>query len=254
MSPDTLSFLTSLSDEVLARSERVRHLIGNAHWGHDGTLKESVLADALAPYLPSTHRLATGFVVDPLTLRCSREQDLLIADSDRNPPIFASRTTAICAPRTVRVVLSVKSQLRRSEFLDAAGCVASAKRLCFESSEVRPFGILFSYKDPAVTNATIQGWIRVLRSQWSLDELPDVVVSASRFSLTRRDHQYVARRTKSLLGVALTVSNMLSAVTGEAVTQFGELVDAVLEDAGTNESLDYLGIAEGPMNEKPTTK
>ena len=74
-------YLSSLAKELSSSSDRVRDLIGNAHWLTDGHHKEHLLRSVLARHLPSGMVAARGFVLDPSSEGvCSTEQDILVVD------------------------------------------------------------------------------------------------------------------------------------------------------------------------------
>ena len=75
-------YLRSLADELRAQSQRVRDLIGDAHWLTDGFHKEFLLAEIIRRHLPGSHIAGRGFVVSPSHLEVrSREQDILVVDT-----------------------------------------------------------------------------------------------------------------------------------------------------------------------------
>ncbi|HHI87436.1 MAG TPA: hypothetical protein ENK03_00645, partial [Candidatus Cloacimonetes bacterium] len=60
---DAKAFQKSITDELLIVKDRVRKLIGNAHWVTDGRHKESVLKDVIKRFLPKNISVGTGFVI-----------------------------------------------------------------------------------------------------------------------------------------------------------------------------------------------
>lgn len=90
MKRDPVACLESWSDELLSRSQRVRRLIGDAHWLSDGLHKEELIREFLARYLPPTLRVSRGFIVPAdHELSVSGEIDVLITDTKTEPPWFS---------------------------------------------------------------------------------------------------------------------------------------------------------------------
>lgn len=228
--PNSLKFLSSLSSELTARAERVRHLIGDKHWGHDGSLKESVLADALRPHVEPMLTISKGFIVNPLDMGCSREQDLMFCDAAMEPPVFSSRDTVIAAPGSVAATVSVKTQLRKKELADAIDCVVSAKKVCNSSSSRMPFGAVFFFEEPTVDNKYVEKWMLAANEEHGIDLLPELLVSSGGFSvrLMPSEKAMCIRRIPPQLGVAILASSLRTVASRVSVTQFGELLDGIL--------------------------
>jgi hypothetical protein len=56
-------FQESITAELEAIKDRVRHLIGSRHWGEEGRYKEAVLKNILRRFLPPKFSVGTGFVL-----------------------------------------------------------------------------------------------------------------------------------------------------------------------------------------------
>ena len=56
-------FQKSITDELKVVQDRVRHLIGSAHWGEEGRYKEAALRGVIKRFLPTNISLGTGFIV-----------------------------------------------------------------------------------------------------------------------------------------------------------------------------------------------
>src|SRR5210317_2216194 len=99
MKADFSSYLESWSKELTSRSNRVRNLIGDAHWLSDGHHKEYIIRDFLKRLLPNRIKVTTGFV-RPLNLenKCSTEIDVLVLDNHLQPPFFSEGGIDIVPP------------------------------------------------------------------------------------------------------------------------------------------------------------
>src|SRR5437016_5448329 len=87
--PSEAEYFGSLSGELDSQADRVRQLIGDAHWGHDGRHKELLLAELIRRHCPSSVLVSTGFVISPNNLEVrSSEQDILLVNIATEAPLF----------------------------------------------------------------------------------------------------------------------------------------------------------------------
>lgn len=105
------ALLSSWSDELTARINRVRSLIGDAHWLTDGMHKERLLASFISGRLPSSVSAGHGFLVDPTLDLCSREIDVLVRDCLQSAPFLDESGITICHPKAVLAYIEVKSDI-----------------------------------------------------------------------------------------------------------------------------------------------
>lgn len=118
--PNTSAYLSSWAEEFSARAQRVRHLIGDAHWLSDGNHKEALLREFLRRYLPPGLIISNGFIRSPSEQdNCSPEVDILITDPGTHPPFFAEGELQIVAPTSVVAHIEVKTTFARNN-LDSA--------------------------------------------------------------------------------------------------------------------------------------
>ncbi len=103
--------LESWADELNSRVNRVRLLIGDAHWGEEGTYKEALLRELLREFLPSKYRVSTGFVYwwDE---GVSKQIDIIIWDSTDSTPLVQQGEFAILTQDDVKAIIEVKTTLR----------------------------------------------------------------------------------------------------------------------------------------------
>ena len=119
-------YIKSLSDELAANANRVRDLIGDAHWLSDGHHKERLLAGTMARHLPRRFAVTTGFLLDRhATSSCSREQDILVLDLWRHPLLFGTAELSITYSISAVASVSVKSQFKKDAFEDSWNTLAS---------------------------------------------------------------------------------------------------------------------------------
>ena len=69
-------FQESITNELDAVRNRVRDLIGDAHWGEEGRYKEEILKKTLRKFLPNNVSVGTGFVTTVADI--SKQLDIII--------------------------------------------------------------------------------------------------------------------------------------------------------------------------------
>src|SRR5258708_39817937 len=115
MKTSKTDYFLSLAAELNAHSSRVRQLIGDAHWGHDGRHKEILLGDMIRRHSPSPVVVSSGFVVSPNNAEVrSSEQDILVIDTSTEAPLFHQADIVIVFPHTVIAPISRKSTLKHT--------------------------------------------------------------------------------------------------------------------------------------------
>lgn len=127
MKPLPLKCLESWSQELISRADRVRQLIGDAHWLSDGRHKENLLKQFLQRHLPPHLRIDPGFISPPDTTRkLSGEIDILITDPCWGPAFFAESGITIVPPESVVAHVHVKSEFRFANLKDVFESIRSA--------------------------------------------------------------------------------------------------------------------------------
>jgi hypothetical protein len=127
--------LESWSDEISSRANRVRSLIGDAHWLSDGTHKERLIQEFLVPRLPTSLAVEHGFFLDLAADQVSNEIDLFVRDTSRTAPLLNESGLSICHPRAVLAYWEVKSDFRSNSLADALQLVANTQGLVERSRE-----------------------------------------------------------------------------------------------------------------------
>jgi len=112
---DVNAYFLSLSGELNALKDRVRHLISGSHWQTDGEWKETVLRSVLRRHLPSSLEVGTGFIVAPNT--ASTQVDVLVYDSTK-PVLFREGDLVFLAADSVKAVIEVKSKIHSQRHLE----------------------------------------------------------------------------------------------------------------------------------------
>ncbi|MBP6865799.1 MAG: hypothetical protein KBC32_11115 [Candidatus Didemnitutus sp.] len=139
------AYFKDLSAQLRAVQNRVRQLIGNAHWPSDGAWKESALRAVIRGYLPASLSVGTGFILS--TDGPSTQIDILVYD-DTAPILFRDGDFVVLTPDSVRAVIEVKTSLSRPQLVSAVDKLSKISHLLRKRClQKRPFIGLFSYEE-----------------------------------------------------------------------------------------------------------
>ncbi|MCB2191423.1 MAG: hypothetical protein KQI62_07655 [Deltaproteobacteria bacterium] len=107
-------FFESISSELQATQNRIRDLIGSAHWGTEGSYKEIILREIIKRHLPEVFHVGTGFASG--TASTSHQTDILITDK-KHPTYFKQHDLRVVPCEAVCCTVEVKTRVNgRSEF------------------------------------------------------------------------------------------------------------------------------------------
>lgn len=116
---DPTNFQKSITHELNSVKNRVRNLIGDAHWGEEGRYKEAVLRSIIGRFLPSNLHLGTGFVVKKSgSPRISKQIDIIVYDDSSYPILFREGDFIVATPENVKGIIEVKTRLDYSKVHD----------------------------------------------------------------------------------------------------------------------------------------
>lgn len=105
----SMNFQKSITRELDVIKNRVRDLIGNAHWGEDGRFKEAVLKNIIRKFLPNNLSIGTGFISNN-NGHISKQLDIIIYDNTY-PLLFSEGDFIIITIHNVKAVIEVKSNI-----------------------------------------------------------------------------------------------------------------------------------------------
>lgn len=195
--PDTTAFLESWADELASRSNRVRNLIGDAHWLSDGNHKEALLRDFIQRHSPRHLSISNGFIRSSSNPgSCSPEIDILIADASAHAPLFAESDLYITPPISVVAHMQVKTSYAKGEVVSALQNVQDSQAII--ASHARPARVwraIFFYtvpdsRTPATIIDTLEDSLRELaKSNWTTngpsieDIIPTCIVALSDWAI-----------------------------------------------------------------------
>ncbi len=116
---DPKKFQISISDELDAIKDRVRNLIGNAHWGEEGRYKETVLKNVLRRLLPYNISVGSGLILkkDDDSIKRSKQIDIIVYDNSL-PILFSEGDFIITTPENVKAIIEVKTNIRSNKICD----------------------------------------------------------------------------------------------------------------------------------------
>jgi hypothetical protein len=120
MPGNTRLFQESITQELDIIKNRVRDLIGNAHWGEEGRFKEAVLKNILRQFLPKNLSVGTGFILKATGNNdndnvLSSQLDIIVYDNTL-PVLFSEGDFVITTLKNVRAIIEVKSRLDPTSF------------------------------------------------------------------------------------------------------------------------------------------
>jgi hypothetical protein len=153
MKADLIAYLNSWTSELYSRADRVRQLIGDAHWLSDGHHKESIIREFLVRHLPHVLSVHRGFVKTVGGENsCSPENDILVSDFSSHPPYFFEGDLQIVPPSSVIASLEIKSTFNKSTISDALSNVLATRGLLKFSANFDQTwsGIYFFHNDRTV--------------------------------------------------------------------------------------------------------
>lgn len=125
--PNMFEYFQSLTGEIMAKAKRIRQLIGSRHWLTDGTHKEAIISESIRPFFGDRLRISKGFLLGDVESHCcSKEQDILLMDNDRDAALYNVAGVSISLGRSAIAAISVKSALQKKSLWDALSGLQSA--------------------------------------------------------------------------------------------------------------------------------
>jgi len=167
MSINPEKFQESITKELEVVKDRVRNLIGRAHWGEEGRYKEAVLMNVIGRFLPSNLSVGTGFITKAENgntfqeeIAVSRQIDIIVYDN-RIPVLFSEGGFIITTCRNVRAIIEVKTKVNNSQLGGILVTLIENARL----AETSMFGGIFAleYAGEGQGNS-LENLRRILRS------------------------------------------------------------------------------------------
>lgn len=150
-----VDYLKSISQELDATKNRVRHLIRDRHWLADGEHKEAVLRRVLRDLMPVKIGVCHGFIVDE-SKEPSSQIDILLIDKLNKPTLFKDGDLTIVTPDCALGIVEVKTKISSNAALKSV-CekLIENKLSVFEKTNRQCPVSLFVYEDTSLSDAQI---------------------------------------------------------------------------------------------------
>jgi len=145
MDRNFVEYHKSVANELDVLKDRIRHLIGDAHWLTDGEHKEAILRKIISNYLPEAFHVGQGFICYPGG-ESSTQIDILITTKSK-PTLFKNGELVFVTPDAVRAIIEVKTSRTSTELKNTANKLADElKRVrCCQHSIDSCWGGIFVY-------------------------------------------------------------------------------------------------------------
>jgi hypothetical protein len=144
-----------IAAELAATRDRIRNLIGDAHWLSDGEHKEVVLRKTLRNHIPEVFHVGKGFI--SFENSTSNQIDILISDKT-HPTLFKDGDMRIVTPDAARVIIEVKTSVQdRSKLREYLNKLADDIEMIRKSNSPIPYcwAGLFVFEKGRLSHDTI---------------------------------------------------------------------------------------------------
>jgi hypothetical protein len=173
------SHLRSLTEEIHALKNRVRDIIGPAHWQSDGEWKESVLRTALRRHVPRTVCVGRAFVVGKNEL--TRQIDILLYRSDC-PILYQDADFVLLTPDAVLATIEVKTRQTNAQLIETIENAVSNTKVIVDGVSIRsPFTGVFVYEGLKINTDQILKRLDALAEDWNDPTVNALCVGKSLF-------------------------------------------------------------------------
>ena len=135
-------YFRSITLELNALENRVRHFIGTRHWLSDGESKESALRAVLRRHLPVTTGVGKGFVIT--NKGPSTQIDILLYDRMK-PLLYHDGDFVIITPDACQGMIEVKTRLTPNKLGEAIQKLVKCRVFASRTALSIPFVGLFAY-------------------------------------------------------------------------------------------------------------
>jgi hypothetical protein len=144
--PDKMiQYSMSVAEEFQSRLRRMQAFV--QHPLTSGIANEDILREFLARHAPGDFCVGQGFICDPSTDEpASKQCDILIYNQNRFPIVYANEPIKIVWPKSVRMVIEVKTNFKPRDISMALENIESAKKLYSHLS-----GLIFAYESPSIS-------------------------------------------------------------------------------------------------------
>lgn len=186
--PDMDELYESIGKEMHAKKNRVRNIIGDAHWGEEGKYKEIVLKKIIQRYLPQDLSIGTGFIATKTNESISTTSQIdLIVYQNSYPPLFREEDFVILHPEPICAIIEVKTNICNSKpelekILDKASRNAIKVLQSKQNYTTHFFNGIFSYDTDLDHKAVLDAYKNHWDVIWNdpiIDTPPHIVPAAA---------------------------------------------------------------------------
>lgn len=137
-----VEYCISVAREFQARMSRLRVFV--QHNLSSGTANEIILREFLSRHAPGHYDVGQGFMCDPSEQgMVSKQCDILVYSQNHYPVVYADGSIKVVWPRSVAMVIEVKTILSKKDVASAIENIVSAKKLNY-----RIAGVIFAFRSP----------------------------------------------------------------------------------------------------------
>jgi len=112
-----------------------------------GTANEVILREFLSKHASGNFQVSQGFICEPSDKEwVSRQCDILVYDKNHYPVVYADGPIKVVWPKSVAMVVEVKTTLAKKEIASALENIISAKRL-----NTHIAGLIFAFQSPSLS-------------------------------------------------------------------------------------------------------
>ena len=141
-----LTYCERMAEEFQSRLSRIESFV--KHNLSTGSANETILREFLSSHVAANFVVGQGFICDLLdTGNVSRQCDVLIYDQNHFPLVYSDGSIKIVLPRSVRMVIEVKTRFKKDDVHSAISNIESAKRLNKYIT-----GVIFAFRSPSVNS------------------------------------------------------------------------------------------------------
>jgi hypothetical protein len=111
-----------------------------------GTANEVILREFLSRHAAGNFDVSQGFICDPSDKKwVSKQCDILVYDKNHYPVVYADGSIRVVWPKSVAMVIEVKTTLTKKDVASALENIISAKRL---NTSIE--GLIFAFQSPSI--------------------------------------------------------------------------------------------------------
>ncbi len=165
-----IEYCRKLADEFFARLNKIRIYVPE-HNLTSGNANELMLRDFLSGFSAKQYEVGQGFICDPtIPEHVSKQCDILVYDAFSYPLVDHIGEVKVVRPRSVKLVIEVKTKLNKDALYDALENISTAKKLPYMNMNV---GVIFAFN--SLKAKTIIKHLRKYSKRLPMEHSPMVI-------------------------------------------------------------------------------